>query len=144
MEEWLRVKQVINKDRGEDEESQGSSGLDQTQFKLRVRRDSDDSLGSELTLSLPSLGSDSDSDECSMKNEEHKNSFNTTRQRSKSGESNCDMFETSPSPKSKNSEDNAEICDSDDDIIFPPSPDVDLNARSVQRSQVKRRRVFWT
>ena len=53
------------------------------------------------------------------------------------------MFETSPSPKSKNSDDNAEICDSDDDIIFPPSPDVDLSARSVQRSQVKRRRVSW-
>ena len=53
------------------------------------------------------------------------------------------MFETYPSPKSKNSDDNSEICDSDDDVIFPPSPDVDLSARSVQRSQVKRRRVSW-
>ena len=77
MEEWLRVKQVINKDREEDEESQDSSSLDQTQFKLRVRRDSDDSLGSELTLCLPSLASDSDSYECSTKNEEHNNEFNT-------------------------------------------------------------------
>ena len=71
------------------------------------------------------------------------NSILSTRQRSKSGESNFEMFETYPSPKSKNSDDNAEICDSDDDIIFPPSPDVDLCARSVKRSQVKRRRVSW-
>ena len=141
------MKQLINRDEEEEEKSQDSHGLDQTQFKLRVRRDSDDSLGSELTLSLPSLGSDSenDDDESRLKSEEHNDEINTSRQRSKSGESNCDIFETSPSPKSKNSDDNAKICDtdSDEDIIFPPSPDVDLSTRSVQRSQLKRRRVSW-
>ena len=149
VEEWLRVKQVINKEKEEEEGQEGKDipVLDQTQLvKLRVRQNSDDSWGTELSLSLPSLGSDNESDEKESKKQcsENKDKTISSRQRTKSCDSECDILETSQSfefkGRSDDSGDASHVCDhedNDDDIAFPPSP-----TRSIRSSHAKRR-LSW-
>ena len=59
VEKWIRVKKVSNTEREYKKEKEEVLELTQ-HVKIRVRNDSDDSMGSELTCSLPSVASDSE------------------------------------------------------------------------------------
>ena len=66
VEKWMKLKKAgkVEKEKTKREKKEGDKNLlERTQhFRIRVRNDSDDSLGSEMTCSMPSLGSDSDGD----------------------------------------------------------------------------------
>ena len=60
VEKWIRVKKVSKADI-EEKRKEKEEVMELTQHvKIRVRNDSDDSMGSELTCSLPSMASDSE------------------------------------------------------------------------------------
>ena len=84
----------------DNEKSPSPSPMEQSQYvKMRVRQNSDDSMGSEMTLSLPSLTSDNEDEEASDNNTV-KVPLEPTENcdRSLSQTSDCDMFAISPSP----------------------------------------------
>ena len=129
IESWIRVRRIMTTSdqtpASDETPAPVSSGQDQSQcVKLRVRRNSDDSVDSELTLSLPSLGSDHETNDDDVPDNDDAVPDDTNCD----NDSDCDMFATSPVKS-----------DSDDSIIFPPSP----QDESLLKPLVKRRRVSW-
>ena len=60
---------MTRKKEDDNEKSPSPSPMEQSQYvKMRVRQNSDDSMGSEMTLSLPSLTSDNEDEEASDNN----------------------------------------------------------------------------
>ena len=157
VESWLKVREIMTRKKEDDnEKSPSPSPMEQSQYvKMRVRQNSDDSMGSEMTLSLPSLTSDNEDEEASDNNTV-KVPLEPTENcdRSLSQTSDCDMFATSPSPPKVDNEvvegddveDEVEVGEDsfDDSLVIPPSPQNDQTlSRSLRRSQVKKRRLSW-
>ena len=136
IESWIKVKKVMNRD---EIVKPPPPILEQSQHvKLRVRNNSEDSLGSEMTCSLPSVCSedtDQDDDDCKnvpvvkvLQVENDKNSDNHISQNS-----DCDIFKASPrtTPTPIN-----------DSLVLLPSP-VNQTENVDKSKPVKRRRISW-
>ena len=118
VEQWARVRRLL---RPPEEVSAPAPSL--AGVKLRVRRDSEDSVGSELTCSPASPASEA------------------------TQASDCDMFGASPTLAATNCDDTAcdseAEADSDDSLVIPPTPPPEADLTAHRRSQAKRRRISF-
>eukprot|EP00092_Neocalanus_flemingeri_P038504 GFUD01041919.1.p1 GENE.GFUD01041919.1~~GFUD01041919.1.p1 ORF type:complete len:439 (-),score=135.50 GFUD01041919.1:208-1524(-) len=137
VEKWIKARRLIREQQGTEEQIEEKSeelGLNQTQhFKLRIRRDSDDSMGSELTCSLPS-SPDRDLPSPQPSSSKTAPSGTTPSLISHSGDLNFTrILSVSPAP--------------DLSTLQSPSPDILLESPGAamvpSKSSLKRRRISW-